>query len=387
MKNFLRSCISFATLLPFCLWSDQSITTNINGFAFSLYEKSLLDSDKNEIFSPFSLFQGMSTVYLGSQGTTRQEIENALNIDAYLEDFLASLQSLNQNFESSQNLHIANRVWTDPRIEVLPSYQETLSCLKASIESLSFTHPAKSCAVINEWVSGQTEGKISQLLAPQDISKNTRMILVNAISFEDRWLLPFSIQKTQNEPFYSLSGETKLVPMMAQEKHFPYYENEEMQLLLLPFQTESFACFIILPKNSLEASTSELLKADFSTWVQETNMAKVSVKIPRFKERKKYPMLPILSQLGIRQAFSGAADFSLISSDRLRVENVLHEAFFSLNESGVSATGATAIITGITSAVVRPTPSISFTANHPFLFGIVDLNSNVMLFLGKIVNL
>jgi serpin B len=89
----------------------------------------------------------------------------------------------------------------------------------------------------------------------------------------------------------------------------------------------------------------------------------------------------------MHQAFSHSANFSLISPERLHIENVLHEAYFALDENGVSASAATAITTGITCVIIRPIPTISFTANHPFLFGVVDLNSNVMLFLGKIVDL
>ena len=76
----------------------------------------------------------------------------------------------------------------------------------------------------------------------------------------------------------------------------------------------------------------------------------------------------MLSKLGIRQAFSRSADFSLISKEHLQVENVLHEAFFALDENGVSAAAATGVITGITSVVVRPTHPIFFYSKSSFSF-------------------
>ncbi|MBX9923733.1 MAG: serpin family protein [Rhabdochlamydiaceae bacterium] len=387
MKKFLQICISCATLFPLCVFANDSTPTSINNFASSLYEKTLSSSDKNEIFSPYSLFQGLSMVYLGAQGKTQHEMQIALALDSSQEEFLTSLQTLNHDLSATAKLRIANRVWIDDRLEVFTSYQEKLTSLEASIRSLSFSDSAKSCGTINRWISEQTQGKIPRLLSPQDISANTRMVLVNAISFQDSWRNPFPPRDTHKADFTSLSGETKLVSMMEQEKLFPYYETEETQLLLLPFKSERFACFIILPKNSLRATEAELQQASFGDWIEQTTMTRVAVQMPRFTLRCKYPMLPMLSKLGIRQAFSRSADFSLISKEHLQVENVLHEAFFALDENGVSAAAATGVITGITSVVVRPTHPISFTANHPFLFGVVDLNSNVMLFLGKIVDL
>lgn len=387
MKKFLRLCITCATLVPMCTFANDSTSTSINDFASSLYIKTLSDSQKNEIFSPLSLFQGLSMIYVGSQGKTQKEMHTALALDSSEDELLTSLQMLNQDLAISSKLQIANRIWIDDRLEVFPSYQDQLSSFGASIQAAAFSKPGQSCKMINNWISGQTLGKINKLLEPKDVTENTRMILVNAISFKDTWLHPFPERNTQKAPFYSSSGETKLVPTMQQEKYFPYYENEKMQLLLLPFKTDRFACFIILPKNSLEDAEETLKQASFGEWIQQTTPKKINVELPSFTLRRKYPMLPILSKLGMHQAFSHSANFSLISPERLHIENVLHEAYFALDENGVSASAATAITTGITCVIIRPIPTISFTANHPFLFGVVDLNSNVMLFLGKIVDL
>ncbi len=387
MKNFLHLCISCITFASVTLTAHDSTSTSINDFGSSLYIKTLSSSDKNEIFSPFSLFQGLSMAYIGAQGKTEQEMHTVLALDESREELISSLQMLNQDLSSTLQLNIANKAWIDERFDIYPSYEENLSFLGASVESIHFRNSKQSCRMINQWISEQTLGKISKLIGPQDISENTRMILVNAISFQDSWLHPFSVHKTEQDSFFSLSGDVRSVPMMQLDKVFPYYENKHIQLLLMPFKTKRFACFFILPKHSLKEAELELQKISMNDWLNQTIMTRVSVKIPRFTQRSKYPMLPILRDLGIHQAFSHSANFSLISPKNLYIENVLHEAFFSLDEKGVSAAAATGVISGITSVVIRPIESITFTANHPFLFGIVDLNSNVMLFLGKIVDL
>ncbi len=62
---------------------------------------------------------------------------------------------------------------------------------------------------------------------------------------------------------------------------------------------------------------------------------------------------------------------------------VLHEAFFVLDEQGVTAAAATAAGISATS-IIDKTPPVPMNANHPFLFFIVDLKSQEILFMGKI---
>ena len=44
---------------------------------------------------------------------------------------------------------------------------------------------------INGWVSRQTVGRIPKLLAPPNVTEDTRLVLVNAIYLKAEWAAPF----------------------------------------------------------------------------------------------------------------------------------------------------------------------------------------------------
>jgi len=103
----------------------------------------------------------------------------------------------------------------------------------------------------------------------------------------------------------------------------------------------------------------------------------------------------------MKEAFTGAADFSGISSSKLAIDRVFHKgtdllispaevvssffflaAFVDVNEEGTEAAAATAVVM-MRSAVMRP---LAFVADRPFLFLIWDHTSKLILFSGLVNN-
>ena len=117
---------------------------------------------------------------------------------------------------------------------------------------------------------------------------------------------------------------------------------------------------------------------------RSTTATEVHVELPKFRIKNKSTPKKSLAKMGMEAAFSLGADFSGITdSASLKIDEVIHEALFELNEEGVTAAAATGTFFGTTCVQpARPKP-ISFIANKPFMFGVIDLNSGLVLFLGK----
>ncbi len=383
--------------LVFCIPSvffaeDSSINTSINSFASRFYQESLAASGKNEIFSPYCLFNCLGMVYTGADLATENEMKQILGLDLSQEDLPNSLKQLTNSLSSSDGLFQfsnANSLWLGQNTFVLPSYKTTIENeFEASVTSLDFRNKEESAASINDWIKEQTRGTLKDVIGPQDISKTTQLMLVSALYFKGSWTKPFAIKNTHKETFYISPSDSKSISMMNQTGIFPYYENDQIQMLLLPFSGRSaadgqLACFFILPKTSLD-EMGDLAISDWMTHATTDDV--ISVKIPRFELHPKYDLIPILSQLGMPSAFSPKANFSKMNGLLdLSIDKAIHETFFSLNEQGVTASAVTAISMGYTCIRLKQDSEISFEANRPFLFGIVDLKSNVMLFLGKMM--
>jgi serpin B len=75
------------------------------------------------------------------------------------------------------------------------------------------------------------------------------------------------------------------------------------------------------------------------------------------------------------------ADFSGISNN-IYIDTVLHKAIIEVDEKGTVAAASTVI--GIpVPGIVSPKPIKYFTADHPFLYAIVDDHYGTILFIGK----
>jgi serpin B len=68
----------------------------------------------------------------------------------------------------------------------------------------------------------------------------------------------------------------------------------------------------------------------------------------------------------------------------LAVSDVFHQAFLALDEHGIEASAATAVMMASFAAVMRQRPSPEIHVDHPFLFAIQHRESGACLFLGRV---
>lgn len=387
--------------IPIFLSSENYLPYSINEFATSLYLEGLSNSSNNELFSPFCLFNGLSMVYIGADSYTADEMAKVLHLQTPQEELALQLTNLSNSFfpnplsktrNPAFSINISNGLWIDTQFPILESYQNTIKEeFSAEVQSLDFSQKEQTAFQINQWISTKTNEKIKNLLSPEDIVKKSKLILASTLYFKGTWSKAFEKKDTHLAPFYKSELEEISVNMMEQTYFFPYYETEEFQLLLLPFSGENqangkMAAFFLLPKKSLSEIEQSLNALSFRNWLLSTKTTSVFVQIPRFEETVKYDLSKICYSLGMRSAFSYNANFSKITGNKdLFINKAVHKVFFSIDENGVTAAAATAIGMGTTSIRILPPPT-PFIANHPFLFGIVDLKSNVMLFLGKMID-
>jgi serpin B len=181
--------------------------------------------------------------------------------------------------------------------------------------------------------------------------------------------------------------------MMDKTLTLPYYENDLLQAAALPFvgttaAKGTLAAVFLLPKSAenFPAMYDELPHA-FTSWLTALKSQLVSLKLPKFTIDTRFDLSAPLKTLGLEEAFGPEANFSGIDGLRdLHVDKVVHQAFFDLHENGVTAAAATAAMMNRTSLPPDHSSAVSMILDHPFLFFIVDLKSQEILFMGKVVN-
>jgi serpin B len=211
------------------------------------------------------------------------------------------------------------------------------------------------------------------------------MILTNAIYFKGLWEHEFDPDNTQDKDFEISPGNNKSAPMMSiSKKTFNYTETDDVQILELDYAGDDVSMILVLPKkNNISIAEKAVNPTALEEWKESFDKIEVDVTIPKFKLETKYDLKKYLQKMGMIVSFTSNADFSGMTGYKdLFIKKVAHKAFIEVNEEGTEAAAATGVIMQLTAVI----DTVSFNADHPFLFLIQHKETGNILFMGKIVD-
>ncbi|XP_067006409.2 ipis-1 isoform X3 [Anabrus simplex] len=362
----------------------------INTFSTSLY-KVLSATPGNLVVSPFSVEAVVAMLLQGLRGETATQVSGALHLP---EDRLQVAQGFKALFQSLQNtdnvtLEIANKIYVQHGFSIKDEYRQSTEQYFMSVaEEVDIAGDAENVRLsINRWAAEKTHDKIQDLL-PKGSLTDVVMVLLNAIYFKGLWVNSFDKDSTRDGVFHLTSTSTKNVPMMhitASLMHADLHEHD-LQILKLPYQGGKHSMLILLPNNidGLQQLESNINNLDFSLIRNSLWEKKVDVTLPRFKILSSIDLNPPLQQLGMGILFNGGGNFSGLTDTAVTVSKAIQKAFIEVNEEGTEAAAVTAILVAIESLDYEPL-SVSFTADHPFVYMIVDEDHGTILFMGRVV--
>ncbi len=402
----LSLCCAEEPFGPKLLEADHTIeqapelTDIINGntqFAFRFYQR-LINKKGNLFFSPYSISSAFIMTVAGAKGETAIEMQNVLQypigIFPLLGDLNHQLFSPSDDIRSAPQLLLANAIWVQRGLSLLPAFQKAVGQIgKAFLETVNFQQePVNALRMINQWVSQQTNGKISQLINPQDITPNTRMVLTSAIYMRGRWAQIFDPKQTIKAPFYIQNHHAIQTPMMKITGNYPLFVHQQFAMLEIPYLNKSekgpqLSMVIILPTQyvGLETLENQLTIDHWNNWLGQMKMTLVHLVFPKFRIQDRLELNPIMQELGMNQPFSPQADFSgMTGRKELYINKAIHKTYIRVDEEGTEAAAATGIGMNVTSVPQLEKP-YQFIADHPFLFFIIDTNTKSILFIGRLM--
>ncbi|XP_063442637.1 antithrombin-III-like [Mytilus trossulus] len=358
-------------------------------FSTSLYQG--LNKTDSVCLSPYSITAAMLLVMIGASGRSKQQISSAIFQNSLFseEQQLKFYKSLHSQLTQRAGVHVsfasANRLFISNQFTVLQNVQENAQrYFGADISVKDFTKSEASANEMNNWVSGQTDGKIKDLIKEEWLDQNTVMFIINTIYFKATWEKQFYSRITQKAAFYLPNNKKIEVEMMTNRIDVPHFRGVEISAIALPFKGGHFDMVFILPNEinglpNLEANITPKLLSDISAGF--TRRHDLRVYIPKFKLQTELNLKHELPKLGVKDIFNQAqANFSnLIYEKRggVYVDVAVHKAVFNVNEAGVEGAAATAF-----GNFVRISPMV-FRANRPFLFYVRDIKSGLILFIGR----
>lgn len=350
------------------------------GFALSFFKhvNKVSAPSENIVVSPYSAGVALSMLEEGAEGQTKVELDNALNGCLFKGD----------RFDGGEEVVVksANSLWLDSDFSVRNRYVSTLQDdYDALVETLRFSDPA-TVRAINNWCSENTEGKIDEIL--KELSPGDVMVLLNALYFNAPWQDEFDASLTSKADFRGQSGTTK-VDMMHRKGMYNYAEYQGCQMIELPYRGGVYSMFVVLPPSGMRID-DVLPYVNEGIYKEAMNIlspSQVRFSMPKLKLETELLLNDVLENMGVRTAFSAAADFKGIAqTGPLAVSQVKQKCYIDITESGTEAAAVTSITVKMTS--LRPETDVkTMTVDRPYVFFIADRENSDILFAGKIVNL
>jgi serpin B len=356
-----------------------------NRFAFTIFRNILKEPKNNTFFSPLSLNIALGMLYNGASGDTRAEMADALYLSGWSEtginEYYKKMSEALLHIDPLTAIGIANSIWYRNGFSVKQPFLDINQLyFDAQVRSLDFSDPV-AADIINAWCAEKTNDKIKEIIeAP--IPEDMVMYLINALYFKSKWQFEFDKANSRQDNFTTTAGTTIPVTLMEQTATLPYYADEHVQCVEMPYGNQAFSMVAILPQgNKTIDELTDYLDNDVWTDISgKLSPQNVLLRLPRFKIECEMALNKPVMDAGMQLIFSGG--FNHISDIPLAVSFIKQKTFVEVNEEGTEAAAVTVIGFETTSGPGGTDYSL-FIANRPFLYMIKEKSTGIILFIGR----
>ena len=351
-------------------------------FSLRLFQAGM-EEGKNTLISPLSVLYALSMTANGADGNTLAQME------AVLGDTIGPLNGWLGSYRTGEALHLANGIWfrDDPAFTVEESFLQTnADFYGAGIYKAPFDNT--TLKDINRFVEENTNGMVEDIL--DEIPEDAVMYLVNALAFEAQWQEVYKENQIWEGIFTGEDGSKQETELMWSEE-YAYLEDDKATGFLKYYEDRNYAFAALLPKEGVTVSeyVQGLTAGHLTQMLSAPQDVTVDAAIPKFETQFDVEMSGILQAMGMTDAFDlSAADFSRLghhADGNLFISRVLHKTFISVAEQGTRAGAATVVEMAEGAAMEMEVKSV--VLDRPFLYMIVDTQTNVPIFMGTLMDL
>jgi len=171
--------------------SSLTTSADFETFGTKLFSQvSQQNNGESIFFSPASIALALSMCTVGARDETLQQMLNVLGISSIeqLIKIAAKAMEVFSNTEKDKKLklRLANRLYGQKEYKIQQDYLNTVQkSFQADIKLEDFINQGpKVVQTINTWVEEQTNNLIRDLLSSNDITPDTRLVLINCIYFK-----------------------------------------------------------------------------------------------------------------------------------------------------------------------------------------------------------
>ncbi|XP_029645070.1 serpin B11-like isoform X2 [Octopus sinensis] len=372
----------------------NDLAASVDYFTNNLYQAVAAGTNENVFMSPFSVATVLSMVYFGARQNSATQLENVLKITSTPDSVALAFKeyfSLLKNLDKLITFNSVNCLYANEKYHISDKYKiNIVKYFFSDIKNVDFIKNAeKTRIIINDWVENKTNDKITDLLPSGSLTPHTVLLLINAVYFKGIWAEKFPKKATYSKQFYLSPYKTVSHDFMYISEYFNTKVSKNYKVVELPYIEKSFSMFVILPNeiNGLAVLEKEINAQFLKEIVNRKKFQEryLELSMPKFRLQCSFNLGDVLKKLGLSDIFDPRkADLSGMtdSENNIYASEMFHKAFVNVDEKGTEAAAAFGmfVIDGV------KTVDMQFDVNHPFIFLIVHNETEMIHFIGKVIN-
>lgn len=370
-------------------------TSGDTSFADAFAKAVEKENDGNYLISPYSAKIALAMTANGADGNTLKEMLSVLgisDINAFNRK-VKSQKSAYADASPAMTLDVNNSLWLNKSkigdLKFKDKFRKTAENFYDA--KIGIVTDDDAVSAINGWISDKTKGKIKEGINSAEFSS----VLVNTLYFKSAWKEIFDKGYTNKDNFTQADGKVAKIDFMNMQRDIDYYSGDGVRMISLPYDNNSYkkgqyvdvvdktfsnmnlSMYIALSDENKSVNMDELIKSATFTKVP------VDVSMPKFEIKYGKSLKQILQNMGMKDAFTGKADFTGMMDVPQAIGDVIQNTYINVDEEGTEAAAATVVTMLETTFVGDKTEPIIFKADKPFRFAIYDNNSKEVLFSGR----
>lgn len=357
-------------------------------FSSRVLRQLLRREQENVFISPVSLGLALGMAAAGARGETLRALEHTLGVETKLaanraKRLFASFDTLPPGVQ----VELANSLWVRSGRRLSADYAGAVrESYRGAVQSLDFRSP-QAVKIINDWVAHRTHDQLGGIL--DSISPDGVLLLVNAMFFHGRWLLPFDADQTIDNEFVTAATSPTKVRLMRRSSEFAYMEHGDLQAVQLDYRDHRFSLIVVLPRERLSIADFDQLAEPkcLELVLDSLSERRGFLGLPKVQIEYRADLVGELREMGIGPALGESADFSGLFEDRLPawISEVVQKTRLAIDEEGTTAAASTEIeLRALGIHMPPPDKPFEMIVDRPYLTMLVDHETDLLLFIGVI---
>lgn len=369
--------------------ADDKFRSGMLDFAVRLMQSTLDENKKSSLVSPLSVIVALGMTANGANGETKEEIEKLFGFsvdeaNAYLYTLAHSLYN-----GDGAKVELANSIWfgKDGRIAV---HDDFLQVNKNYYDAQAYEEDffsQKTVDKINKWVKEHTDDMIDEII--DAIDPDAVMFLINALVFDALWSKPYENFQCQKGTFNAYDKSKSDATFMRSEETLIRTKNA---IGFRKYYKNGYEFVAMLPDGDVFDYVNSLSGKELGKILsgkQNDYGYRAKTYLPKFEYDYDVSLYKALESMGLKKAFSSSeADLSGIGSSplgNLYIGDVLHKTHIEMTQAGTRAAAVTAV--EILAESAEPKKTVEVKLDRPFVYYIVDCNTNLPIFMGVVTEI